>query len=110
MTEPKAISNAMLRRSGMKALPKITRAKFLVGSLFAVALIAWTMTNIPSANAIPYEVSRSWSNGSGDTASLIGTVDVAFGSYTIMNNGPCVHERQPDADCERRRTCAFEPP
>ena len=73
---------------GMNALPKITTAKSLVGSLFAVALIAWTMTIAPSANAIFYDVSRSWSDGSGGNASLVGTVDVAFGSYTIMNNGP----------------------
>ena len=56
--------------------------------MFAVALIAWTMTITPSANATFYDVSRSWSNGSGGTASLIGTVDVALGSYTIMNKGP----------------------
>ena len=46
------------------------------------------MTITPSVNATFYDVSRSWSDGSGGTASLIGTVDVAFGSYTIMNNGP----------------------
>jgi hypothetical protein len=72
----------------MKAPRKITTAKSLVGSLFAVALIAWTMTITPSANATFYDVSGSWSDGSGGTASLVGTVDVAFGSYTIMNNGP----------------------
>jgi hypothetical protein len=72
----------------MKALAKMTTAKSLVGSLFAVALIAWTMTITPSANATFYDVSRSWSDGSGGTASLIGTVDVALGSYTIMNKGP----------------------
>jgi len=71
----------------MKALPKITTAKSLVGSLFAVALIAWTMTITPSVNATFYDVSRSWSDGSGGTASLIGA-DVALGSYTIMNKGP----------------------
>ena len=47
--------------SGMKALPKITTAKSLVGSLFAVALTALTMTITPSANATLYNVSRSWS-------------------------------------------------
>ena len=72
----------------MKALPKITTANSLVGSLFVVALIAWNMTITPSANAVRYDVSRSWSNGSGGTASLIGSVDIALGSYTIMNNGP----------------------
>ena len=80
--------------SGMKALPKITTAKSLVGSLFAVALTALTMTITPSANATLYNVSRSWSEegcdgcGGGGSASLVGTVDVALGSYTIMNNGP----------------------
>ena len=78
----------MLPRSDMNALPKITTAKSLVGSFFAVALIAWTMTITPSANATFYDVSRSWSDGSGGTASLVGTVDVALGSYTIMNKGP----------------------
>jgi hypothetical protein len=63
-------------------------AKFPVGSLFAVALTAWTMTITPSTNAMFYDVSRSWSDGFGGTASLIGTVDVALGSYTIMNNVP----------------------
>jgi len=32
----------MLLKSGMKTLPKITTAKYLVGSLFAVALMAWS--------------------------------------------------------------------
>jgi len=73
---------------GTNRLPKMTRAKSLVGSLFAVALIAWKMTITPSANATFYDVSRSWSDGFGGTASLVGTVDVALGSYTIMNNGP----------------------
>jgi hypothetical protein len=41
------------------------------------------MITVP-ANAITYDVSRSWGGGS---ASLIGTVDVALGSYTIVNNG-----------------------
>ena len=72
----------------MKALPKITTAKSLVGSLFVVALIAWNMTITSSANAVRYDVSRSWSDGSGGTASLIGTVDVPLGSYTIMHLGP----------------------
>jgi len=74
--------------SGMKALPEMTRAKSLVGSLFAVALTAWTMTITPSANAILYHVSRSWSDDSGVTAFLMGTVDVPLGSYTIMDQGP----------------------
>ena len=72
----------------MNALPKITTAKSLVGSFFAVALIAWTMTITPSANAIFYDVSRSWSDPFGGSASLIGTIDVPLGSYTIMNKGP----------------------
>jgi len=72
----------------MNALPKIPTAKSLVGSLFAVVLIACTMTIVPSVNAIFYDVSRSWSDGFGGTASLTGTVDVPLGSYTIMNNGP----------------------
>ena len=46
------------------------------------------MTITPSVNATFYDVSRSWSDGSGGTASLIGSVDIALGSYTIMNNGP----------------------
>ena len=46
------------------------------------------MTITPSVNATFYDVSRSWSDGSGGTASLIGTVDVALGRNTIMNKGP----------------------
>ena len=40
-----------------------------------------------AAKAITYTVNRSWSQ-SGDNASLVGTVDVAIGSYTIQNGTP----------------------
>jgi hypothetical protein len=44
-----------------------------------------------AAMAIPavttFNVNRSWSSGS-DTASLVGTVDVPLGSYTIQNGTP----------------------
>jgi hypothetical protein len=38
------------------------------------------------ANGVTYTVSRSWTDGIG-TASLVGTVDVPLGNYTIMNSG-----------------------
>jgi len=40
-----------------------------------------------AAKAITYTVNRSWSSGS-DNASLVGTVDVPIGSYTIQNGTP----------------------
>jgi hypothetical protein len=39
-----------------------------------------------AAKAITYTVNRSWSSGS-DNASLVGTVDVPIGSYTIDSTG-----------------------
>ena len=39
-----------------------------------------------AAKAITYTVNRSWSNGS-NNASLVGTVDVPIGSYTINSTG-----------------------
>ncbi|GCA93042.1 PEP-CTERM sorting domain-containing protein [Microcystis aeruginosa] len=39
-----------------------------------------------AAKAITYTVNRSWSSGS-DNASLVGTVDVPIGSYTINSTG-----------------------
>jgi hypothetical protein len=53
----------------------------LMFSLPAVAIA-------PSAYAISYEVNRSWTEPIGGTASLVGTVHVAPGSYAIMNGGP----------------------
>jgi hypothetical protein len=44
------------------------------------------VTIAPSAYAISYEVNRSWTDGG--SAALVGTVDVALGSYAIMNGGP----------------------
>ncbi|MEO7723725.1 MAG: VPDSG-CTERM sorting domain-containing protein [Chthoniobacterales bacterium] len=44
------------------------------------------LTIAPSPYANTYDVNRSWTGGG--SASLIGTVDVAAGSYTIMNGGP----------------------
>jgi hypothetical protein len=40
-----------------------------------------------AAMAVTFNVNRSWSQGS-DTASLVGTVDVPLGSYTIQNGTP----------------------
>ena len=40
-----------------------------------------------AAKAVTFTVNRSWSNGS-DNASLVGTVDVPIGSYTIQNGTP----------------------
>jgi hypothetical protein len=40
-----------------------------------------------AAMAVTFNVNRSWSQGS-DTASLVGTVDVPVGSYTIQNGTP----------------------
>ncbi len=40
-----------------------------------------------SANPITYDVSRTWTDGTA-TATLTGTVDVAVGSYSVMNQGP----------------------
>lgn len=39
-----------------------------------------------AAKAVTFTVNRSWSNGS-DNASLVGTVDVPIGSYTINSTG-----------------------
>jgi hypothetical protein len=41
---------------------------------------------VHGANGVTYTVDRSWTDGVG-TASLVGTVDVALGNYTIMNGG-----------------------
>lgn len=40
-----------------------------------------------AAMALTFNVNRSWSQ-SGNNASLVGTVDVALGSYTIQNGSP----------------------
>jgi len=40
-----------------------------------------------AATAVTFTVNRSWSNGS-NNASLVGTVDVPVGSYTIQNGTP----------------------
>jgi protein with PEP-CTERM/exosortase system signal len=42
----------MLLKSGMKTLPKITTAKYLVGSLFVVALMAWSPLQTPANAAL----------------------------------------------------------
>jgi len=65
----------------MKTLILAAIRRFLMFSLPAVAIA-------PSAYATRYEINRSRSDGSGGTASLIGTVDVPLGSYTIMHLGP----------------------
>ena len=53
--------------------------------LFASVLAALTITMIAgSAQAITYQVNQSWGGG---TATLVGTVDVPLGTYTIMNGG-----------------------
>jgi Dockerin type I domain len=53
--------------------------------LFASVLAALTIVMIASsAQAITYQVNQSWGGG---TATLVGTVDVALGNYTIMNGG-----------------------
>jgi hypothetical protein len=58
-------------------------------SLLALATLSAisTFAIAPSANAITYDVSRSWTDGT-FTASLFGTVDVPLGNYTITNGGP----------------------
>jgi hypothetical protein len=58
------------------------RSAFIVTTIIA----AYAVTSALSASAITYNVSRMWSDGS-DTATLTGTVDVAVGSYSIMNQG-----------------------
>ena len=40
-----------------------------------------------AAMAVTFNVNRSWSN-SGNNASLVGTLDVPIGSYTIQNGTP----------------------
>src|SRR5947208_10875131 len=53
--------------------------------LFPSVLAALAITMIAgSAQAITYQVNESWGGGS---ATLVGTVDVPLGTYTIMNNG-----------------------
>ncbi len=53
----------------------------ILATLTAAANLAF----LPSANAITYDVSRTFGGG---TATQVGNVDVALGSYTIMNGGP----------------------
>jgi hypothetical protein len=63
-----------------------------IGETMRWALVTLTCIGtvfiVPSANAIPYSVNRSWSNPVGGSASLVGTVDVPLGTYTLMNGGP----------------------
>ena len=56
-------------------------------AFFAVAIAGSVLINADSATAATYVVNRSWS-GPGGTASLLGTVDLPLGNYTIMNGAP----------------------
>lgn len=49
----------------------------------AIALLMFAHN---AAAGVIYDVNRAWTNGS-QNASLVGTVDVDLGSYTIQNNG-----------------------
>jgi hypothetical protein len=53
----------------------------------ATAIAASVLINVCSATAATYVVNRSWS-GTGGIASLVGTIDLPLGNYTIMNMGP----------------------
>jgi hypothetical protein len=55
------------------------------GNLIASVLAALTIVIIAgSAQAITYQVNQSWADGA---ATLVGTVDVPLGTYTIMDGG-----------------------
>ena len=53
----------------------------------ATSLAAMLTPVAAMAASVTYDVNRSWSN-SGNNASLVGTVDVPVGSYTIQNGTP----------------------
>jgi hypothetical protein len=63
-------------------LTNILRLSFLTAAAATSVLIS-----AGSAMAATYSVNRSWSDGGG-TASLVGTVELPFGNYTIMNGNP----------------------
>ena len=52
---------------------------------FLMAGIASVLINPGTAMAVTYSVNRSWNEG-GNTASLVGTLDLPLGDYTIMNH------------------------
>jgi hypothetical protein len=55
-------------------------------SLLAGAISVFVLINAPSAAAATYDVNLSFTGGG--TASLVGTVDLPIGNYTIMNGAP----------------------
>jgi|GEM_PF-3531002 len=55
-------------------------------TLSAFALAAMILGAGSAAAGVIYDVNRSWANG-GSTATLVGTVDVAIGSYSIQDAG-----------------------
>jgi len=71
-----AQTNIIRRKPAMK-----NPQKLLASVLAALAIIMIA----DSAHAITYQVNQSWGGG---FATLVGTVDVPLGTYTIMNNGP----------------------
>jgi hypothetical protein len=75
----------MLLKSGMKTLPKITTAKYLIGSLFAVALMAWSPLQT-RADTIAFSIS----GGRALTAGNPQTYDYSFtlsSTVTVTNLG-----------------------
>jgi hypothetical protein len=55
---------------------------------FAAFIAAATLALAPSANAVSYDVLRSWTDGIGGTGSLSGTVDIPLGDYSISTPDP----------------------
>lgn len=68
----------------MHASPAIKRRLRL--SLLAAAIGVSVLINARSAEAATYDVNLSFTGGG--TASLVGTVDLPLGNYTIMNGAP----------------------
>jgi hypothetical protein len=68
----------------MHASPTIKRSLRL--SLLAAAISVSVLINARPAAAATYDVNLSFTGGG--TASLVGTVDLPIGNYTIMNGAP----------------------
>ena len=68
---------------------RILRLSFLTAAAALTVLISTRSTS-----AATYSVNRSWSDSMG-TASLVGTVDLPFGNYTIMNGAPNPYFQKP---------------
>src|ERR1700730_7615215 len=68
----------------MHASPNLKRSSRLF--FLAAAMVIFALIDARSAGAATYNVNLSFSGGG--TASLVGTVDLPLGNYTIMNGAP----------------------